>query len=82
MPIICARYPDNWPDIALQVKQEAGWCGEQCQRPGRKPGESTQDFFKRVQHWRRSRTPRPAPYREAPRRLGLIHCSKRKICFT
>lgn len=71
MPIIRARYPDNWPDIALQVKQDANWCCEQCQRPGRQPGESEVAFFKRVQRWRRHRTPRPALYREAPRRYVL-----------
>lgn len=71
MPIIRARYPDNWPAIAQQVKQEANWRCEQCQRPGRQPGESERDFFKRVQRWRWHRSPRPAQYRAAPRRYLL-----------
>ncbi|MEA5468591.1 HNH endonuclease [Spirulina sp. 06S082] len=32
------RYPDNWKEIALAVKEEAGWrchkCGWQCLKPG------------------------------------------------
>ncbi|MCC5653783.1 HNH endonuclease [Nostoc sp. XA013] len=32
------RYPENWSDIALEVKQSVGWrcskCGLQCIRPG------------------------------------------------
>ena len=30
MPIIRARYPDDWEAIAAQVKHEANWCCEQC----------------------------------------------------
>jgi 5-methylcytosine-specific restriction endonuclease McrA len=33
-----SRYPENWSDIALLVKQSVGWrcskCGLQCIRPG------------------------------------------------
>jgi len=32
------RYPDNWPEIALAVKENAEWrctkCHQQCLRPG------------------------------------------------
>jgi hypothetical protein len=32
------RYPQNWSDIALEIKQEVNWrcskCGLQCIRPG------------------------------------------------
>ncbi|WP_392476235.1 HNH endonuclease [Nostoc sp. C110] len=32
------RYPENWSDIAVDIKQSVGWrcskCGLQCIRPG------------------------------------------------
>lgn len=38
MPMERHRYPDNWDEIATQVKEEAGWkceeCGKQCRRLG------------------------------------------------
>lgn len=38
MPMDRSRYPDNWDEIALAVKEEADWkcegCGKQCRRPG------------------------------------------------
>lgn len=38
MPIHRQRYPTNWSDIALAVKESSGWrcshCGRQCLRPG------------------------------------------------
>ena len=51
------RYPDNWTELALAVKESANW---QCQRCGRlclKPGETLPDTLKRraymlqVHHW-------------------------------
>ncbi|MGD1905910.1 MAG: hypothetical protein ACFB0C_07950 [Leptolyngbyaceae cyanobacterium] len=71
MPIIKARYPDNWPDIAAQVKQGANWCCQQCQRPGRQPGEAMEDFLKRINAWRQRHTPQPPKYEDAPRRYLL-----------
>ncbi|ABW31120.1 hypothetical protein [Acaryochloris marina] len=38
MPMIRARYPDNWDEIALQVKDAADWCCTECGKPCRKPG--------------------------------------------
>jgi formate-dependent nitrite reductase cytochrome c552 subunit len=36
------RYPDNWQEIALSVKENAGWrcakCHQQCLRPGKPSG--------------------------------------------
>ncbi|MEG4443436.1 HNH endonuclease [Microcoleus sp. AT9_B5] len=36
------RYPDNWSEIALSVKENAGWrcakCRQQCLRPGKQSG--------------------------------------------
>ncbi len=41
MPIDLKRYPDNWNELALSVKEAAGWrcegCGKQCYRPGERP---------------------------------------------
>ena len=38
MPMDKARYPANWKEIALEVKEKAGWkcenCGAQCRKPG------------------------------------------------
>ena len=38
MPIDAQRYPKNWKELALSVKEAAGWrcecCGKQCYRPG------------------------------------------------
>ena len=38
MPMEKDRYPSNWKEIALEVKNAADWkcqcCGMQCRRPG------------------------------------------------
>lgn len=38
MPVDWSKYPDDWPAIAAQIKEAAGWkcqkCGRQCRRPG------------------------------------------------
>lgn len=38
MPMDRKRYPENWNEIALAVKEDAKWrcesCGTQCYRPG------------------------------------------------
>ena len=40
MPMDKSRYPANWKQIALAVKEAAGWrcqaCGKQCRKPGEK----------------------------------------------
>jgi hypothetical protein len=45
MPIDRQRYPNNWSDIALAIKEAALWrclhCGKQCLRPGEKPQDLT-----------------------------------------
>ena len=48
MPMNRRLYPDNWDDIALQLKQKANWCCEECDRPCRRQGESFAEFLKRV----------------------------------
>jgi|GEM_PF-358813 len=71
MPIIRARYPDDWATIALRVKHQAQWCCQECQRPCRQPSEPLAAFQQRVQQWRRSRTPLPEKFEAAPRRYLL-----------
>lgn len=39
MPMDRSRYPDNWEEIALLVKEEAGWACEECEKQCRRPGE-------------------------------------------
>ncbi|MGK7897865.1 MAG: hypothetical protein AB4372_30670 [Xenococcus sp. (in: cyanobacteria)] len=39
MPIDLTRYPDNWTDLALKVKEAAGWCCSCCGKKCYKPGE-------------------------------------------
>lgn len=38
MPVDWKKYPHNWKEIALFVKERADWrcqfCGKQCRRPG------------------------------------------------
>ncbi len=38
MPVDWSKYPENWKEIALGIKEAAGWicemCGKQCRRPG------------------------------------------------
>ncbi|MBD2527849.1 HNH endonuclease [Nostoc sp. UIC 10607] len=42
------RYPENWSDIALEVKQSVGWrcskCGLQCIRPDDDTSELTRSL--------------------------------------
>ncbi|MDB9529581.1 hypothetical protein PN498_26560 [Oscillatoria sp. CS-180] len=71
MPIIRARYPDNWESLALQIKHQAQWCCQQCQRPCRQPSELLADFLERVKRWRQQQTPLSAKFEAAPRRYLL-----------
>jgi hypothetical protein len=71
MPIIRDRYPKNWHSLALQIKHEAKWCCQQCQRPCRQPSEPLAQFQQRVERWRQTQTPRPDKFEVAPRRYLL-----------
>jgi 5-methylcytosine-specific restriction endonuclease McrA len=42
------RYPSNWDDIALEVKESANWTCSDCGRTCRKPGEALQEFIDRI----------------------------------
>lgn len=33
------RYPSDWNKIAMEIKEEAGWCCECCGKPCYKPGQ-------------------------------------------
>lgn len=57
MPMDKGRYPANWKQIALAVKEAAGWkcqgCGKQCRRPGEKldtPGKAGHQYTLTVHH--------------------------------
>lgn len=39
MPMDRKRYPINWKEIALQVKERANWICEKCKKQCRKPNE-------------------------------------------
>ncbi|NEP56250.1 MAG: HNH endonuclease [Symploca sp. SIO2G7] len=47
MPMDRSLYPDNWDELALQIKTEANWCCSECGRPCRQPGESFDAFLRR-----------------------------------
>ena len=47
MPMDRSLYPENWDELALQIKTEANWCCTECGRPCRQPGESFDAFLKR-----------------------------------
>jgi len=63
MPVDWSRYPENWTEIALAVKEAADWrcqrCGLQCRRPG-EPFD-TQRHTLTVAHWPDSDTMNCAP---------------------
>lgn len=44
------RYPDNWSEIALSIKENAGWrcakCRQQCLRPGKPSGLTKSERLK------------------------------------
>ncbi|MGF1566872.1 MAG: HNH endonuclease [Nodosilinea sp.] len=48
MPMIRARYPANWPAIALGVKRQADWCCQQCGRRCQRPDESLEQLRSRI----------------------------------
>lgn len=48
MPMNRKLYPKNWNAIALQVKEEANWHCQNCDRPCRMPGEPLDQFIDRL----------------------------------
>ncbi|HEY9697071.1 MAG TPA: HNH endonuclease [Trichocoleus sp.] len=51
MPMNRKLYPPNWNEIALQIKTEANWICQECDRPCRRVGESLAEFVERIQGW-------------------------------
>ncbi len=45
MPVNPSLYPDNWKELALEVKEAARWqcqcCGKKCYEPGERPLDLT-----------------------------------------
>lgn len=39
MPMDRSKYPDDWDEIAVRIKEAAGWKCEKCDRQCRWPGE-------------------------------------------
>jgi 5-methylcytosine-specific restriction endonuclease McrA len=60
-----SRYPDNWEEIAFEVKSEANWECQECGRPCRQPGEDESEFAVEVLNlgW--------GSYFDAPQRFTL-----------
>jgi hypothetical protein len=50
MPMDLSRYPKNWRAIATEIKNQADWHCEKCQRPCRRPGETWEELEKRVEN--------------------------------
>jgi 5-methylcytosine-specific restriction endonuclease McrA len=48
MPMIRARYPSNWEEISLGVKEQADWRCQYCQRQCQRPGESLEQLRQRI----------------------------------
>lgn len=48
MPMDRSRYPQNWPEIAQQIKDEANWTCQNCGRECKRPNERRLDFIDRV----------------------------------
>ena len=48
MPMKRELYPENWDQIAADVKDKANWTCEECDRICRKKGESVLDFAARI----------------------------------
>jgi 5-methylcytosine-specific restriction endonuclease McrA len=40
------RYPDNWQEIALSVKESAKWCCTKCRQQCLRPGDGTKGLTK------------------------------------
>lgn len=50
MPLERDRYPANWEEISLSVRERAGWICEHCGKQCRRPGEAWLDFAYSLLH--------------------------------
>ena len=48
MPMDRSLYPPDWNEIATRIKNEVDWCCEFCGRTCVRPGESAEEFIKRI----------------------------------
>lgn len=48
MPMQRHLYPSNWDEIAFVIKHQAQWTCQQCHKVCRKPGETKEEFTKRL----------------------------------
>lgn len=48
MPMDRSRYPENWEEISLSVKQQANWICQHCKRPCKRPDERWDEFLGRI----------------------------------
>jgi len=58
-----SRYPGNWGEIALQIKESADWRCEECDRPCRRPGDRWLSFANDLLEWGWSREEISKPQR-------------------
>lgn len=72
-------YPPEWDAIARQVKDEANWKCEQCQRQCIRPGQSISEFLEVIRITRLSECPVVAEFLQHPKRwqLGVAHLDHR-----
>lgn len=71
MPMQRHLYPQNWEQIAYQVKQKAEWKCEECGRECRRSGEPVSEFTERIATGRLSECPVVAEFLEKPTRFVL-----------
>ena len=48
MPVDYKKYPKDWKNISLRVRELSNWTCQQCGRPCRIPGESWANFRLRL----------------------------------
>ena len=48
MPMDRRLYPENWDEIARQIKDEVNWACEWCGKPCRRPGETVEVLQSRL----------------------------------
>ena len=53
MPWDRSLYPDNWDELAMEIKTEANWQCQACGRPCRKPDETFDQLYERLpDYWK------------------------------
>ncbi len=71
MPMDKARYPANWDEMALQIKQAAQWRCERCGKDCLRPNDDLGTFIERIRTQRVSECPIVAEFLAHPRRWLL-----------